>query len=113
MSTLTTVPLTINSDLIIMAQVQFGGSSQTFQMQMDTGSAYIWVLDSNSQDCAPPLNCFTPGPSFTNLHQSTTLPYGAMTVMGNLGEDTLTIGGVDVKYVEFFTVTQEQANTAT
>jgi len=91
--------------------VSLGTPKQNFTIVLDTGSSNLWVIDvkCNTQACKGyPDSGFTKNQfdsskssSFVNNGQFFSIQYGSGSCYGNLGADTLNMGGIEIKSQTF------------
>ncbi|KAI8609799.1 aspartic peptidase domain-containing protein [Chytriomyces sp. MP71] len=109
----TNVPLLDLVDSAYFATVTIGTPPQEFIVQLDTGSAAMWV---GSKACDVARNCadkhsFDQSASSTYKDVSsgkmTTIQYGLGAVKGSLAQDTVSFAGYTIKDQEFLLVSNE------
>jgi non-lysosomal glucosylceramidase len=98
--------------------VEVGTPSQSFNVVYDTGSSNLWIPDSLCNDFTTSPSCAVQN-RFINTSSSTfvskcslvrcelILPYGSGTVIGELSQDTVTVGGLALTSVDFGRVVVE------
>ncbi|XP_017323541.1 pepsin A [Ictalurus punctatus] len=95
-----TEPLTNDADLSYYGVISIGTPPQSFQVIFDSGSANLWVpsIYCSSQACQN-HNKFNPTQSstFRTKNQALTIKYGTGSMIGYLGYDTVTVGGISVQ----------------
>ncbi|KAI9193745.1 aspartic peptidase domain-containing protein [Polychytrium aggregatum] len=107
-------------DMSYLANIQLGTPGQGFLVVLDTGSANLWVLSSQTGRA---------GPTFDQSKSSTfslpsggsgvSIQYGTGSLQGNIGEDTFSTSGITITNQDFVvgtsadSVLQSQMNTGT
>ncbi|XP_062860931.1 gastricsin-like [Trichomycterus rosablanca] len=108
-------PITNYADSSYYGVISVGTPPQSFQVLFDTGSSNLWFDSSycNSQVCTSHTQ-FNPQQSSTYQSTSQTfyLPYGAGTLTGVFGYDTVTLSGIQVPNQQIGLSTQEGNNFA-
>ncbi|EAS07214.1 eukaryotic aspartyl protease (macronuclear) [Tetrahymena thermophila SB210] len=92
------------ADLQYFGQVQIGTPAQTFTVVLDTGSSDLWVPGTpcNSLPCLV-HNKFNPKKSSTYVDtgKSFSIQYGTGAVKGTVANETVSLGGLTAKNVQF------------
>jgi cathepsin D len=67
-------------------------------MILDTGSADLWVADTNCSSCPSSTQEFDPSKSstFKGSTSGTTINYGSGQVSGELAQDAVSMGGFNI-----------------
>ncbi|XP_071357450.1 gastricsin-like [Trachinotus anak] len=98
------------ADTTYFGAITIGTPPQSFQVLFDTGSANLWVdsIYCNTQACNTHKK-FNPKQSstFSGTHQSFYLPYGAGSLYGVFGYDTVNVGGIVINNQEVGLSTNE------
>ncbi|XP_078112173.1 gastricsin-like [Sander vitreus] len=98
------------ADTTYFGTISIGTPPQSFQVLFDTGSSNLWVDSTycNTQACNAHTK-FDPQQSstFSASGQSVYLPYGAGSLYGQLGYDTVNVGGIVVTNQEIGLSTRE------
>lgn len=101
-----------------VGEVEIGTPPQKFNVVYDTGSSNLWIPDSLCNDFVTSPSCAAQN-RFLNTSSSTfeskcsllrcelILPYGSGTVIGELSQDTVTVGGLALTQVDFGRVVVE------
>ncbi|KAK6349724.1 hypothetical protein TWF696_006003 [Orbilia brochopaga] len=98
-----------NKDFLFYANITLGTPGQNLRLHIDTGSSDIWVETPGSSICKDPGSCETGG-KYDNTTSSTysyvpglfNISYvDGQFATGDYAKDTLQIGGVGVKDVQF------------
>ncbi|KAF1386605.1 hypothetical protein PFLUV_G00096590 [Perca fluviatilis] len=101
------------ADTTYFGAISIGTPPQSLQVLFDTGSSNLWVDSTycNTQACNAHTK-FDPQQSstFSANGQSVYLPYGAGSLYGQLGYDTVNVGGIVVTNQEIGLSTQEPSN---
>ncbi|KAK3321035.1 aspartic peptidase domain-containing protein [Cercophora scortea] len=88
------------TDFSYFVQVKFGSSKKPFYMLLDSGAGNTWVMGSTCQSTACEMHS-TFGPADSKTLKTSTndfaIAYGTGQVKGQLADDTISIGGLDVK----------------
>ena len=102
---ITVIPLSHNNNLTYTANISIGNPPQFFEVQIDTGSANLWVVDTK---CSSSSNCqyhnyfnSSASTTFSPLKESLDITYGSGITTCKLGEDDVTIDGINIFSVEF------------
>ncbi|XP_030281131.1 gastricsin-like [Sparus aurata] len=109
---LTSANMYINNyaDTTYYGAISIGTPPQSFQVLFDTGSANLWVdsVYCNTQACNTHTK-FNPRQSstFSAKGQSFYLPYGAGSLYGTFGYDTVNVGGIEIPNQEIGLSTNE------
>ncbi|KAG9273017.1 gastricsin [Astyanax mexicanus] len=110
LATATIEPMTNYADSSYYGVISVGTPPQSFQVLFDTGSSNLWVdsVYCSTQACTTHTQ-FNPSDSSTYQSTSTTfyLPYGAGSLDGVFGYDTVTVSGVTVTGQEIGLSTNE------
>lgn len=94
------------SDASYFTTVNIGTPPQSFNVILDTGSSDLWVADSSCTSCDSATPKFVDSKS-TSLQLSTsgtTIRYGSGQVAGQIGTDTVSMGGFTVQQQTFLAV---------
>ncbi len=83
-----------------------GGSAQTFEVVIDTGSGSLGVASSTCSNCDSVSPTYTPASSATNEGVTWSLTYGSGSWTGAIYSDTVTFGGTSVT-LEFASITTQ------
>ncbi|XP_068169088.1 gastricsin-like [Antennarius striatus] len=98
------------ADASYYGAISVGTPPQSFEVLFDTGSANLWVdsVYCNSQACNTHKK-FNPRQSSTYrvMRQSFYLPYGAGSLSGIFGYDTVNVGGIEIPNQEIGLSTNE------
>lgn len=96
------------SDASYFATVNIGTPPQPFNVILDTGSSDLWVADASCTTCSLSTPLFVAGNSTTiQLSASgTNIKYGSGEVAGQIGRDTVSMGGFTVTQQTFLAVDQ-------
>ncbi|XP_028440740.1 gastricsin-like [Perca flavescens] len=101
------------ADTTYFGAISIGTPPQSLQVLFDTGSSNLWVDSTycNTQACNAHTK-FDPQQSstFSANGQSVYLPYGAGSLYGQLGYDTVNVGSIVVTNQEIGLSTQEPSN---
>ncbi|KAK0462521.1 aspartyl protease [Desarmillaria tabescens] len=100
-----------NTDASYFATVDIGTPAQPFNVILDTGSADLWVADTNCLSCSSSTPLFNSQSSSTlqtasGSNSQTTIRYGSGAVAGTLSSDTVAMGGFTVNQQTFLAVDQ-------
>ncbi|GLD60307.1 gastricsin [Lates japonicus] len=102
------------ADTTYFGAISIGTPPQSFQVLFDTGSANLWVdsIYCNTQACNAHRK-FNPQQSstFYGTRQSFYLPYGAGSLYGVFGYDTVNVGGIVINNQEVGLSTNEPGQT--
>nr|ACF18590.1 pepsinogen C precursor [Siniperca scherzeri] len=102
------------ADTTYYGAISIGTPPQSFQVLFDTGSANLWVdsVYCNTEACNAHTK-FNPQQSstFTAKGQSFYLPYGAGSLYGVFGYDTVDVGGIVITNQEIGLSTNEPGET--
>ncbi|XP_030641082.1 pepsin A-like [Chanos chanos] len=108
--------MTNDADLAYYGVISLGTPPQSFKVVFDTGSSNLWVpsIYCSSEACKNHAQ-FHPQSSstFKWASQSVSIQYGTGSMTGNLGYDTLTVGGITVPNQIFGLSTTEAPFMAT
>uniref|UniRef100_A0A914P7V2 Peptidase A1 domain-containing protein n=1 Tax=Panagrolaimus davidi TaxID=227884 RepID=A0A914P7V2_9BILA len=94
----------------LVANISLGTPPQNFTMFLDTASSNLWVIDSKckSKGCqgnpggiSKHVFDSTKSTTFINNGQYFSINYGYGAVVGNLGTDTLNLGGISIQNQTF------------
>ena len=100
-----------------VGEVEIGTPPQKFEVVYDTGSSNLWVPDSTCSAASSP-SCGVQN-LYQNLSSSTfvkscpllrcelVLPYGSGTVLGEISQEVVTVGGLPLPNTSFGRVTLE------
>jgi hypothetical protein len=102
------VDLTNFEDLQYYGPVVIGTPGQQFTVQFDTGSSNLWVPGSTCTSTAcKEHNRYNPSKSssYVSNGKSIEIGYGTGVCSGDLVEDTVTLGGVQIEKVTFGSMT--------
>jgi len=96
------------SDASYFAQVNVGTPPQSFNLILDTGSSDLWVTDSQCANCQTATPKYDSSKSNTvSLSQfGTTIRYGSGQVAGQIGTETVSMGGFSVAKQTFLAASQ-------
>uniref|UniRef100_A0A4W4ETG3 Peptidase A1 domain-containing protein n=1 Tax=Electrophorus electricus TaxID=8005 RepID=A0A4W4ETG3_ELEEL len=110
LATSTIEPMTNYADSSYYGVISIGTPPQSFQVLFDTGSSNLWVdsIYCNTQACTTHTQ-FNPRQSTTYQYTSQTfyLPYGAGSLDGVFGYDTVTLSGITITDQEIGLSTSE------
>ncbi|XP_076853552.1 gastricsin-like [Brachyhypopomus gauderio] len=110
LATSTIEPMTNYADSSYYGVISVGTPPQSFKVLFDTGSSNLWVdsIYCNTQACTTHTQ-FNPQESSTYRSTSETfyLPYGAGSLNGVFGYDTVTLSGISVSGQEIGLSTNE------
>ncbi|XP_072550938.1 gastricsin-like [Salminus brasiliensis] len=114
LATTTIEPLTNYADCSYYGVISVGTPPQSFQVLFDTGSSNLWVnsVYCNTQACTTHTQ-FNPSDSSTYQSTSQTfyLLYGAGSLNGVFGYDTVTVSGITISNQEVGLSTSEPGQT--
>ncbi|KAI9263094.1 aspartic peptidase domain-containing protein [Sporodiniella umbellata] len=80
------------------AEVKLGEPEQTFRVVLDTGSSDFWVVSDECEQCSHSNRYFSENSETYQPRKGTfQLRYGTGTIIGDRGQDTLTIANMTVK----------------
>jgi len=100
------IPISTMEDAQYYGPVQVGTPGQTFQVIFDTGSSNLWIPAANCSSCGLHTK-FNAGASTS--YQADGRPfyiqYGSGPVSGYLGEDVVTMAGLEVQNITFAEIT--------
>lgn len=106
-------PLWNSAPLGYIIDVELGTPPQTFTVQLDTGSADLWVPSSN---CGPTTGCYgktfdhTQSSTFKNISQPFNIVYGLGSDNGSYVKDVVKIGDFVIPD-QTFAIVDSSANT--
>ncbi|KAF9556703.1 acid protease [Agrocybe pediades] len=102
----------INSqgDTSFLGTVNIGTPPQSFNVVLDTGSADLWVADTDCRNCPRSQTVFDPSKSSTfsesTSSRGVTIQYGQGAVAGSVASDTVSMGDFTVQKQTFLAVDQ-------
>ncbi|KAL4617961.1 gastricsin-like [Arapaima gigas] len=103
-------PMNNYADTTYYGPITVGTPPQSFQVLFDTGSANLWVdsIYCNTQACNSHTK-FNPAASttYTSTNERFYLPYGAGSLYGVFGYDTVNVGGIVITNQEIGLSTNE------
>lgn len=88
-------------DFSYFCSVQVGSQQEEMWLALDTGSPSSWVFSSSCTDavCTSHHTWDSAGSStYKSMSSTFSVGYGSGTVRGNLGQDTMSIAGLDVTF---------------
>ncbi|KZT66403.1 acid protease [Daedalea quercina L-15889] len=95
-----------NMDILYYGDLAFGSQSQTLTVDIDTGSADLWV-PVNCRSCGGDAFRASNSDTYRNLGQRFSVSYGAGRVSGTLAQDTVSVGSLSVVQQTFGAVKSE------
>ncbi|KAJ3106529.1 hypothetical protein HDU97_006122 [Phlyctochytrium planicorne] len=107
---LNNAPLTNNQDFVYFCPVTVG-NGQTFNLDLDTGSADTWVRGASctaSDDSCTGPKLSTSDSTLTSTGKTFSTSYGSGSVSGNIYKGPVTIGGATASALNFGVSTKEQ-----
>lgn len=93
-------------DILYYGPLQFGSQGQSLTVDIDTGSADLWV-PVNCRACGGNSFSAAQSTTYSNLGQKFSVFYGAGHVSGTVAQDTVTVGRLVVKQQGFGAVRSE------
>ncbi|KAF9813654.1 hypothetical protein IEO21_05486 [Rhodonia placenta] len=93
-------------DILYYGPLQFGSQGQSLTVDIDTGSADLWV-PVNCRACGGNSFSAAQSTTYSNLGQKFSVFYGAGHVSGTVARDTVTVGRLVVKQQGFGAVRSE------
>ncbi|RSH95062.1 hypothetical protein EHS25_000148 [Saitozyma podzolica] len=103
----------VGVDASYAGQVTIGTPGQTFDVILDTGSADLWVADSQcSSSTCQSISLFTTTSSstFSSTNQPFSITYGSGTASGVIASDTVSMAGFSVTGQTFGAVNTTSSN---
>ncbi|KAF8893610.1 aspartic peptidase domain-containing protein [Infundibulicybe gibba] len=96
-----------NWDDYYYGTINIGEPPQTFNVVLDTGSPYLWVMSNTCESCVRAPRFYTSySKSIKITKERATYTYGSEGVMGQIVADSVTMGGFTVKPQTFLLVDQ-------
>ncbi|PCH36162.1 acid protease [Wolfiporia cocos MD-104 SS10] len=93
-------------DILYYGALQFGSQRQTLTVDIDTGSADLWV-PVNCRACGGDSFRSSQSTTYKSLAQRFSVTYGAGKVTGTLAQDSVAIGGLEAEQQAFGAVRSE------
>ncbi|KAI0313898.1 aspartic peptidase domain-containing protein [Amylostereum chailletii] len=98
-----------NLDLLYYGPVKIGTPGQTLTVDVDTGSADLWV-PTNCQNCPNRQFDSSKSSTFSSTGQAFAVTYGSGQVSGKLVEDVVSVAGLTVSSQGFGAVSSESSD---
>ncbi|CCM05069.1 uncharacterized protein FIBRA_07275 [Fibroporia radiculosa] len=96
-------------DILYYGALAFGSQKQTLTVDIDTGSADLWV-PVNCRSCAGDSFHAAQSSSYQNLGQTFSVQYGAGKVSGTLAQDSVAVGALTAPQQVFGAVRAESSD---
>ncbi|KAG5951824.1 hypothetical protein E4U53_002175 [Claviceps sorghi] len=90
------------TDYSYFVKAQLGSKKKEFYLLLDTGAGSTWVMGSSCRDKACTMhNTFgkTDSDTLVDSKKAFSISYGSGTVQGSLATDTISVGGISLKYM--------------
>jgi saccharopepsin len=82
-------------DILYTANIEIGSPGQEFKVQLDTGSAVLWVPDQSISDSVPnSFDCSSSSTCVPDTSDEEEMDYGKGSIQGYRASDQLNLGGI-------------------